>query len=596
MKRILIPLLALALLCTGLTALAEEGEAVSVQVNTAKLSVYEAGDPWLDGLLAEAGQEDAALPVLVVPVRKSVQLSATVQPKTVKNKKVTFTADDADILRVQGNRLTGLKEGETVLTVASAQDPSAAVRYRVLVIQQATRISVKSSAKTVAAGQTASLTAEFTPANATKQQVTWSSADEKTATVDANGTVTGVSRGTARIIAAATDGSGARANISIQITQGAEEITLNQSEITVDVGRNGVLKATVLPKNTNDKNVVWSSSDESVAKVNAQGRVTGVALGDCEITCASRTNGDVQAKALVHVQLPVKKVTLNTPPVIYVGESAKLTWRIEPADATNQVLAFTSANPKILTVSEDGTITGVRAGEATVNVVTTDGSNRRAKVKVKVYQHVTEVHMKRHTAYLDINETATTGAVIEPDKNTNHNMTWVSADPSIATVEAVAKQTNRVKIRGVSQGTTYITGTTEDGGYQTSMEVKVGNWSRSLKITEAYINGKGWLFIKVKNVSNSITVSNIKIEIEARWADGSTSAINTKNGSNVVEAVYSKKLRPGESTPSDQWVMKDYDKDAGFQWMTVRVTQFQINGDWVKTIRKNKQPKYEYKP
>ena len=55
MRRILIPLLALALLCTGLTALAEESEAVSVQVNTAKLSVYEAGDPWLDGLLAARG-------------------------------------------------------------------------------------------------------------------------------------------------------------------------------------------------------------------------------------------------------------------------------------------------------------------------------------------------------------------------------------------------------------------------------------------------------------------------------------------------------------------------------------------------------------
>ena len=115
MKRILIPLLALALLCTGLTALAEEGEAVSVQVNTAKLSVYEAGDPWLDGLLAEAGQEDAALPVLVVPVMKSVQLSATVQPKTVKNKKVTFTADDADILRITAEQLMKLLKRDVVV-------------------------------------------------------------------------------------------------------------------------------------------------------------------------------------------------------------------------------------------------------------------------------------------------------------------------------------------------------------------------------------------------------------------------------------------------------------------------------------------------
>lgn len=597
MKKILIPLLALALLCAGLTALAEESGAVSVEVNAAKLPLYAAGDPWLDGMPAGAGEgEDAALPVLVIPVKKNVQVNASVQPKTVKNKKVTFTADDPEIVRVQGNRLTGLKEGVTALTIASVQDPSAAVRYRVLVIQQATRISVTSSAKAIAAGQTASLTAAFTPENATKKQVTWSSADERIATVDENGTVTGVGRGTARIVAVAADGSGVRANISLQVTQSAQEITLNQTELTVDVGRNAVLKATVLPKNTNDKNVVWSSSDESVAKVNAQGRVTGVALGDCEIVCASRTSGDVQAKAAVHVQLPVKKVTLDAAPVVYVGESVKLTWHIEPADASNQVLAFSSANKKILTVSEDGTVTGVKAGEAFVNVVTTDGSNRRARVKVRVFQHVTGVHMKRHTAYIDVKETATTAAVVEPDKHTNHNMTWVSADPSVASVEPVAKQTNRVKIHGVSQGTTYITGTTEDGGYQTTMEVKVGNWSRALKVTDAYIDGKGHLYIKVKNESSSLSISNIKIEITGCWAGGKPSAINTKNGSNVVEAVYSKRIGPGETTPATKWVFKDFDQDAGFQWMTVKVVQFQINDDWVKTIRKNKQPTFEYKP
>ena len=600
MKKILIPLLVLALFCMGVTALAEGNEAITLEMNTARLPVYDADDPYPEKLGLAAQEGENALPVLVLPLNKSLQPQVTVMPKTVKNKKVTLAVDNEEIAKVRWNSVTGQKAGETVLTIASEADPSVTLQYRLLVYKPVTRIAVTSSEKSVAAGQQISLTPSFVPEDATLKEVTWSSANEQIATVDGNGIVTGVKKGYARITAVAKDGSNIRANISVKVTQNAEEISLDKQDTTVDVGRTVMLKATVLPRDTDNKKVIWSSSDESVATVNAQGRITGVALGECEIICVSETNGEVRAKAVVHVQQPVKSIAFGNAPVVYNGESARLTWTIEPANATNQAVKLTSGNEKVLTVSDDGTITGIAAGETYVKAVTTDGSNRQARIKVKVLQHVTGVHMKRQVAYIDPGQTSAAGAVVEPEKATNHNMTWESADQSVATVQADKKQPNRVHITGISRGETVVTGTTEDGGFQTSILVKVGDWEKSLKWTEAGFGGRGNLYFRVNNNSD-LNITSVTIEIEIYDFDGKPKkGMNTKDGSNVVKAVYSKRLAPGATTKEDQWKLVNYDKDlanqTGFAAIVVRVTEFQINNDWVKSIRRNAQPKKKYDP
>ena len=599
MRKILIPLLVLMLLCVSAAALAD-GNDIKLELNTTKLPVYEADDPYLAELgMAEQPEEDV-LPVMVLPVRKTLKLQVTVTPKTVKNKKFTLTVDNEKLVQVRGDALTGLKPGVVELTIASVQDPKAALQYRVLVIQPVTRILLTAPAKTVGVGKSLALSPAFDPANATLKGVTWSSSNNGIAKVDKKGNVTGVKRGTVRITAMSRDGGNARANISIQVVQLAEKITLDKKELTVDVGRTGVLKATVLPTDTNDKKVTWTSSDEKIAKVNAQGRVTGVKVGECEIICTSKTSGKVQAKATVHVQQPVKKVTLKDAPAVYVGESAQLTWKIEPADATNKAVTFRSANEGIVKVDKDGKVTGVKAGEAYVTVMSADGSNRQARVKVKVFQHVTGVHMKRNTAYIDINATSATTAILEPSRYVNPNMTWKSADPSIATAEPAGKETSRVNIHGVKKGTTKVTGTTEDGGYQASITVKVGDWEKSLKWVEGAFGARGQFRFRVKNVSD-LYITSVTLEVEIYDFEGNPmKGMNTRNGSNVVKAVYSRPLNPGATTQEDQWKMIDYDRDLanqkGFAAIVTRITEFQIDNDWVKAIRRNRQPKTVYNP
>ena len=589
MKKFLVPLLAMMLLlCLSLSATAEEN-AITLEVNTTRLPLYAADDPYVAQLRGGAQPADT-LEVLVLPVKRGIQVQTAVKPANVKNKKVLLTVDQPELVRVQGNTLNGLKAGETVLTIASDQDPAVTVQYRVLVIQQTSRITLTAEEKTVPVGGTITLTPVFSPEEATFKQVVWTSGDERIATVDENGVVTGHKRGNARIMATASDGSNVRANLNIQVTQLPEAIELNEKEITVDAGRNLMLRATVLPQDTNDKNVIWSSSDESIATVNNQGRVNGIALGECEVICTSKATGEVQAKAVVHVQQPVKNIVFGEAPVVYAGETAQLSWSVEPANASNPALQFRSDNERVLKVSEDGTITGMGFGETWVNAVSTDGTNRGARLKVKVYQHVTGVQMKRSIAYIDIGQTNTTGAVLEPRNASNNRMTWEIADPSVASIEPLKKEPHRLKITGLRAGETTLTGTTEDGGYQASMTVKIGNFDGALTLRDAYVRGAD-VYLTVRNDSD-LTITSVTAEVTVLDVDGNPVPANSQNGSNTFQVVYHKTLKPGASTHEKDWKYVNFQLPASssVSQYVVRITQYQINNDWIKTIMRKHQP------
>ena len=586
MKRVLVSLmLLLALLCMCMPAGAE-GDGVSLEVEPRKMLLHQASEPLLSGLVSDPTD---GTPVLILPVRKSCEFSISVLPRNLKNRKVTITAEDETVVRIRNNGITGLAPGETLMTIATQADPTISVIYRVLVVQPVSRISVTAAEKSMAAGETIALSTSVLPEDATIQSVLWSSSDERIATVDEDGTVHGVSRGNVRIIATSQDGGNVRANISIKVTQNAQEITLNQDDVTIDVGKTAVLRATVLPKNTDDKNVIWSSSDESIATVNSQGRITGVSLGECEIICTSKTAGEVQARATVHIQKPVRSITFGAAPVVYAKETAQLGWTIEPADATNPALKLTSANEKILTVSDDGTLTGIQAGETYVNAITTDGSNRRARIRVKVLQHVEGVHMKRQTAYIDVKEGEVTGAVFEPETATNQNMTWESADPSVAMATATNKS-SRVKIVGVSQGETVVTGITEDGGFKTSITVKVGDWDHALQLKDAQVKGTD-VIMKIRN-NSTLHITSITAEISVFDADGNPVPCNSKDDSNTFKMVYKHPLDPGETTTDRYWKTVNFKTPESLtvSEYEIKITQYQIDDDWIKTIRKWNQP------
>ena len=565
----------------------------SVTVNTSKLPVYDAADEKVAAFLtARENAEENELPVLLLPVKKRYAITASAEPKDASNRKVTIASSDDSVFTAVKGSVTGVGAGEAILTVASESNPDVTARYRVLVVQPVSKLTIQTSAPTVTVGETITVSAQTVPENATIKNVIWSG-DGKFAAVDANGTVTGLKHGNGRIIATAADGSGVRANINIKVVQNPESIAVSPGEISVAVGRNTVCKATVAPIDADNKKVIWSSSDESIAKVDKNGRITGNAIGDCTITCTSEALESVSASVTVHVVQPVKKLSFNDKTaLVYLGETTQLHWTIEPDDATNKTLAFKSAKENIVTVDDDGVVTGVNSGKTTVSATTTDGSKRSAKINVHTGKHVTGVHMVRKHAYIDPGETATAGAYIEPKDALNNNMYWESSDTGVVT--ASGNTNHKMKLHGVSYGDAVVTGTTEDGGFQTSIKVTVGDFDHGVSFLSYDFDNSGITSMSVRNNLNfNITQITAVLEVWDCTEDVVPAEINTKNGSNKVDLVWSGTLPPGGTTGQRNWRMVNFKTPSCGMNNTrgsITIISYQIDGDWIKTITNRHRP------
>ena len=566
----------------------------SVTVKTEKLPVYDPADPKVAPLLtAREDPEENALPVLLLSVKNQLELTVIAEPKDASDRKTRMTSSNEEIFRAKGTTLTGVAPGEGILTVASASDPQVTARFRVLVIQPVTRLTIQASAPSLPVGGQVTVTAAAEPGDATIPDVTWSADEEGILSVDENGTVTGLKRGNGRVTAVAADGSKVRASISLKVVQMPETLTLSESEITVDVGRTAAVKATVEPKNTDNKQVIWTSSDESIARVSKDGTVKALALGDCVVTCTSQESESVTASVTVHVQQPVQKVAFTEQSlIVYAGEPRQLAWTTEPANASNPALTFKSSNEKAAVVDENGVVTGVGTGKAEITATTTDGTRRTARISVKVGEHVRGVSMIRRHAYIDRGATSTAGANLEPKNAMNDRMTWVSSDENVVT--ATGETNKKMKLKGINYGDAVVTGTTEDGGFQTSIQVTVGEYDKALKFLERNFDNYGEQFwLEIRNDSD-VTVTSITAEVEIT-KNNQPVKINTKDGSNKVQLVWSGELLPGEKTGPRNWKMIDYKAPEDFIDFDgyagkVTVTQYVIDHDWVKVIRERNRP------
>lgn len=155
-------------------------------------------------------------------------------------------------------------------------------------------------------------------------------------------------------------------------------ISLDEDRFTLLEGEGRTLIATVSPSHASNKAVIWSSSDPQVAEVKGSGVVTAKNPGDAIIT-ATTVEGQKTASAKVTVkkaveEVPVTGVKLDRDSLkLLVGETHKLTAIVQPNDASNQDVSWSSSHPKVASVDEEGVVTAHKAGEAAITVTTADG-------------------------------------------------------------------------------------------------------------------------------------------------------------------------------------------------------------------------------
>ena len=303
---------------------------------------------------------------------ESFTLKATVSPDNASDKSVTWSSSDEAIAKVdQNGKVTAVKAGTATITVTT-KDGNKTASCAVTVIAKVASVSLDKTAITLAEGETQTLTATISPDNAQDKSVTWSSSDEAVAKVDQNGKVTAVKAGTTTITVTTKDG-GKTATCAVTVIAKVSSVSLDKTAITLAEGETQTLTAIVSPDNAQDKSVTWSSSDATVATVDQNGKVTAVKAGTATITVTT-TDGGKTATCAVTVIAKVASVSLDkTSITLTVGETQTLTATITPDNASDKSVTWSSSDATVATVDQDGKVTAVKAGNATITVTTTDG-------------------------------------------------------------------------------------------------------------------------------------------------------------------------------------------------------------------------------
>lgn len=255
------------------------------------------------------------------------------------------------------------------------------------------------------------------------------------------------------------------------------EVRLDKSATTLVEGDTEELMATVMPENATDKGIEWKSSDESVATVSQTGLVTALKEGSSAITVITN-DGGFKATCDVTVNKKVIAVTSvvlgNTELTLVEGEEEKLAVAVTPENATDKSVVWESGNESVATVSQEGLVTAVGEGKATITVKTNDGgfsASCEVTVKKKVIA-VTGVKLSAASMTLREGDKGTLTATVEPANATNKNVEWWTSDLDVVSVTSTSGGSNGyVEARGAGKAT--VTVKTEDGEFSASCEITV---------------------------------------------------------------------------------------------------------------------------
>ena len=348
------------------------------------------------------------------------------------------------------------------------------------------------------------------------------------------------------------DEKSGKVEVTEDVKIGVTSVTLDKTDLTLDVNGTAKLNATVKPDDATTKTVTWKSDNEGVAIVDNNGNVTAKAAGTATIT-ATVDGKSASCKVTVNGQtttVPVQSVGLNTDKVeLSVGEENKLVATVTPEAATNKEVTWASSTPEVATVDQDGKVVAQKPGNATITVTTKDG-NKTATCEVTVKETpvaVTGVGLNTNKVELSVGKENKLVATVTPEAAANRDVTWNSSKPAVATVDSTGK------VVAQAPGTTTITVTTVDGNKTATCEVTVketpvavtgvGLNTNDLKLSAgeantlvAAVTPKTATNPKVKWSSNNLAVATVDNngKVVAQAPGTATITVTTEDGNKTV--------------------------------------------------------------
>lgn len=331
-------------------------------------------------------------------------------------------------------------------------------------------------------GQSHEITCSLFPLNATSDEITISSSNDKIVKIadfnriseldynhnDWLAKIETPGIGTAEITATC-DNVSAKCIVTVTPVF-TKSITLNKSSLELEVKSTAQLTAKVLPENVTNKKVKWSSSADSIASVDDTGKVKAHAVGTATITATSTDGSNLTADCIVTVpEVPAKSISIScVTKSLKVGQIVKVFASITPSTATDKTLTWISHDENILKIYKDETVDveffgsemalleAVGVGEAWIEAKTSNGISAYETFTVSPPQ-VGRIELTTEQESIKVGETTTINAAVFPENATNKTLSWDSNDESIATVDQ-----NGI-VTGVGVGATDINARATDG-------------------------------------------------------------------------------------------------------------------------------------
>lgn len=392
----------------------------------------------------------------------------------------------------------------------------------------------------------------------------WES-DHPEVAIVTNGTINAITCGDAVITAKAKDNEFIQSSINVHVVNSISTLTISQQSIDLLLGSeerlsSGKLKADIAPDDAYNKDLSWTSSDESVVTVDENGTLQAVSAGKATITVETNDPSLTQQKKAickVSVLQAVTGVNLSEE-MLSVGKGKNVTIdvTVSPNSATQKKLEWVSSNPSVATVSATGVITGKATGNCTITCRATDGSNKSDTCIVSVIQQITGIQIpsgRSKNVGLRVGQEVSLFTKILPEDATNKSLHWTSSNINV--VGVTKNDSQMATIKGKSAGTSTVTAKATDGSkysvaYTVTVEgdVTIENTMRG-NIGISW--GTKWFVNQYKNTSTYRTIDGITIRYYAEDVYGNK--IRSYGfGDYYQEEKINITIRPGETKAIDR--------------------------------------------
>ena len=334
----------------------------------------------------------------------SCMMNWTIEPSYATDKRVSLTSDNAGVVKVEasgsGAKLTAVGQGSATVTVSALnvrEGTQVSVSAFIVSVQPVTGITIAGESDKLYMNRQMFLSAAVAPSDATNPRFIWRTTNSQIAMISDDGVLTPVAEGTVGVYAVAQDGYGAQsAVVSVEvlnvpdadsiIISEASGIDISTSPVELTPGRTLDLTATVLPEQAL-QDVVWSCSSvpAGAMTISADGRLTASKAGEAVVT-ATAANGVQQTLNLVCIVRPVSIAVSGTATTFDVGGTASMRVTFAPPETTDTAVTWSSTRPEVATVDQNGVVTGVSGGTASIIATSKNNAKVTGALSVTIRQ------------------------------------------------------------------------------------------------------------------------------------------------------------------------------------------------------------------